>query len=164
MTSAESRASRRLSPLENRIPPPLAVVLIGVVMAIIALPSRSVPLGGVTRLVIGGVAIALGGLVVVHGARTFWKAGTTINPVRLDQTSALVTTGLFRYTRNPMYVGFTAVLVGWAACLGSPWTLLGPVVFVLFTDRFQIIPEERVMREKFGPAYAAYCSHVRRWL
>ena len=63
-----------------------------------------------------------------------------------------------------MYVGFAAMLVGWAVCLAAPWSLLGPVAFVLFTDRFQIVPEERVMRAKFGGAYDEYRATVRRWM
>jgi len=63
-----------------------------------------------------------------------------------------------------MYVGFAAMLVGWAVCLAAPWALVGPVAFVLFTNRFQIIPEERVMRDKFGQAYDDYQAQVRRWI
>jgi len=63
-----------------------------------------------------------------------------------------------------MYVGLTAVLVGWAIQLSVPWVFLGPVAFMLYITRFQIIPEERVMSSKFGPAYDEYRQHVRRWL
>ena len=63
-----------------------------------------------------------------------------------------------------MYVGFAAMLVGWAVCLAAPWALVGPVAFVLFINRFQIIPEERVMRDKFGQAYDDYQAQVRRWI
>ena len=94
----------------------------------------------------------------------FRRNKTTINPVDLESASALVTSGVFRFSRNPMYVGFTAMLVGWAVCLAAPWALVGPVAFVLFTNRFQIIPEERVMREKFGQAYDDYQAQVRRWI
>jgi len=94
----------------------------------------------------------------------FWRNKTTISPVDLESASALVTSGVFRFSRNPMYVGFTAMLVGWAVCLAAPWALVGPVAFVLFTNRFQIIPEERVMRDKFGQAYDDYQAQVRRWI
>ena len=108
--------------------------------------------------------IALGALLVVQGARTFWRHETTIDPVDLERASTLVTGGIFRLSRNPMYVGFAAVLVGWAVCLAAPWSLAGPVAFVLFTTRFQIVPEERVMRAKFGRAYDDYRAQVRRWV
>jgi len=150
--------------LENRVPPPLAVVLIGVAMAVIAWLTPAFEIGSNVRFVGGGIAIALGALVVLQGARTFWRNKTTINPVDFESASALVTSGVFRYSRNPMYVGFTAMLVGWAVCLAAPWALVGPVAFVLFTNRFQIIPEERVMQDKFGQAYDHYRAQVRRWV
>ena len=154
----------RRHPLENRVPPPLVVVLIGTAMAVIAWSTPAVEITNPLRLGVGGVVIALGALLVVQGARTFWRNETTIDPVGLERASTLVTNGLFRLSRNPMYVGFAAMLVGWAVCIASPWSLLGPVGFVLFTNRFQIIPEERVMRAKFGRAYDDYRAHVRRWV
>jgi protein-S-isoprenylcysteine O-methyltransferase Ste14 len=164
MNATNAVTQERRHPLENRVPPPLVVVLIGVAMAVIAWSTPAVEIGRNVRFATGGIAIALGALVVVQGARTFWRNKTTINPVDLENASALVTSGVFRYSRNPMYVGFTAALVGWAVCLAAPWALVGPVGFVLFTTRFQIIPEERVMRSKFGQAYEDYRAQVRRWL
>lgn len=161
MTAANVMTEERRHPLENRVPPPLAVVLIGVAMAVIAWFTPAVEIASNVRFVGGGIAIALGALVVVQGARTFWRHKTTINPVDLENASVLVTSGVFRYSRNPMYVGFTTMLVGWAVCLASPWALLGLFAFVLFTNRFQIIPEERMMQAKFGQAYGDYQTQGR---
>jgi protein-S-isoprenylcysteine O-methyltransferase Ste14 len=118
----------------------------------------------VVRFTIGGCIIALGALLVVQGARTFWRNKTTIDPVDLGRASALVTSGVFRFSRNPIYVGFATILVGWAVCLAAPWALQGPLAFVLFTNHFQIVPEERMMGAKFGQAYDDYRAQVRRWL
>ena len=164
MMATNVTAHERRHPLENRIPPPLVVILIGMVMGLIAWLTPAIEMGSLERFAMGGLTIVLGASVVVLGARTFWRHQTTINPVDLEQVSALVTSGIFGYTRNPMYVGFTAVLAGWAICLAAPWALVGPVVFVLFTTRFQIIPEERVMQAKFGQEYKDYQAQVRRWL
>lgn len=164
MNATNAMMQERRHPLENRVPPPLVVVLIGVAMAVVAWFTPAVEVGNVVRFAIGGVLIALGALVVVLGARTFWRNETTIDPLDLGRASALVTSGVFRYSRNPMYVGFTAALAGWAVCLAAPWALFGPLAFVLFTTRFQIIPEERVMWVKFGQAYDDYRAQVRRWL
>jgi len=150
--------------MENRIPPPLVVVLIGAAMAVTAWFTPALEIGSNVRVAVGGIAIALGALVAVQGAWMFRRNKTAINPVDLESASALVTSGVFRFSRNPMYVGFTAMLVGWAVCLAAPWALVGPVAFVLFTNRFQIIPEERVMRDKFGQAYDDYQAQVRRWI
>lgn len=75
-----------------------------------------------------------------------------------------MTSGVYRWSRNPMYVGLTSLLLAWAVWLSAPAVLLGPIVFVLFIIRFQILPEERVMSEKFAPAYTGYQQSVRRWL
>ena len=154
----------RRHPLENRVPPPLVVALIGATMAVAARLTPTVEIDGGLRLAVGGMVIALGASVVVQGARTFWRNGTTIDPVGLERASTLVTGGVFRLSRNPMYVGFAVALAGWAVCLAAPWAMLGPVAFVLYTTRFQIIPEERAMRAKFGRAYDDYRAQVRRWV
>jgi len=107
---------------------------------------------------------AVGLLFMISGVMAFRSARTTINPVDIEAASALVTGGVFRRTRNPMYVGFTLLLLAWALYLAAPWTLLGVAVFIAFIQRFQILPEERVMRAKFGEAYAQYAVRVRRWL
>ncbi len=164
MNATSTTTTIRRHPLENRVPPPLVVVLIGAAMAAIAGFTPAVEVTSVLRLAVGGVGIALGALVVVQGARTFWRNETTIDPVGLERASTLVTSGVFRFGRNPMYVGFAAMLLGWAVCLAAPWALLGPVAFVLFITRFQILPEERVMRAKFGRAYDDSRAQVRRWV
>lgn len=80
------------------------------------------------------------------------------------KASALVTGSVYRLSRNPMYVGLALLLAAWAVYLSMLWPFLGPVLFVLYMNRFQIGPEERVMRGKFGEDYAAYAARVRRWL
>ncbi len=81
-----------------------------------------------------------------------------------ERTSALVTTGVYRITRNPMYVGLLLGLLAWAAGLSSPVSLAGPVAFIMAINRFQIEPEEKALLAKFGPEYETYKSAVRRWL
>lgn len=164
MNATSTINTLRRHPLENRVPPPLVVALIGAAMAVAARLTPTVETDGGLRLAVGGMAIALGAWVVVQGARTFWRNGTTIDPMGLERASTLVTGGVFRLSRNPMYVGFAVALVGWAVCLAAPWAMLGPVAFVLYTTRFQILPEERVMRAKFGRAYDDYRAQVRRWV
>ena len=148
MNAMSTIDTTRTHPLENRVPPPLVVALIGAAMAVATRLTPPVEIDGGLRLAVGGNVIAQSALLVVQGARTFWRNETTIDPVGLERASTLVTGGVFRLSRNPMYVGFAAALVGWAVCLASPWALLSPVAFVVFTTRFQIIPEERVMRAK----------------
>ena len=81
-----------------------------------------------------------------------------------EQASTLVTSGVYRFTRNPMYVGILLLLAAVAAHLGSVLALLGLPAFVFWIGRFQIAPEERALRAKFGSAYDDYTRAVRRWL
>jgi protein-S-isoprenylcysteine O-methyltransferase Ste14 len=103
-------------------------------------------------------------ILAILGVWAFRQAKTTVNPVNPEKASSVVTGGVYSYTRNPMYVGLTALLVGWAIWLSAPWVFLGPVAFMLYLMRFQIIPEERIMSAKFGRDYDDYRNRVRRWL
>jgi protein-S-isoprenylcysteine O-methyltransferase Ste14 len=150
--------------LEHRIPPPLVALMIGGGMWLIsrytehAIWPRAMRWGLIAALL--GVGVGIGGA----GFRAFARARTTINPVRLESASVLVTTGVFRLSRNPMYVGFAALLTAWAIWLQAPWALPGVGLFVAFIWRFQIVPEERVLTVKFGSSYGEYRNRVRRWL
>lgn len=113
-------------------------------------------------LMIGFLIVAF--IFIPPAILAFRRNQTTIDPVHIERASTLVTTGPFGYSRNPMYLGLTALLLAWAIYLSAPWALLGPIVFVLYITRFQIMPEEQAMRAKFGSAYEAYCQNVRRWI
>jgi protein-S-isoprenylcysteine O-methyltransferase Ste14 len=150
--------------LENRIPPPIVTLGIGFLMWA---GTRHGPAPIASLSVRSGIAVLIGaaGLAIAgSGVREFRRASTTIDPVHVDAASTLVTTGIFGYTRNPMYVGFATLLAAWAVYLGDPWALAGPVVLAAFLNRFQIIPEERAMKAKFDDAYEHYTRRVRRWL
>ena len=158
------RREATVTTLENRIPPP---VVAAVVAALMWLISGLSPTWVVDRRLSIGVALAFStaGLVVVAWAVFgFRRARTTINPRKPEQASSLVAAGVYRYTRNPMYLGFAAMLLALAAYLAAPLALLGPAAFVLFIDRFQIRPEERALSAKFGAEFQAYRYRVRRWL
>lgn len=150
--------------LELKIPPPLAALLVGVAMKFAANRLPAIQLPGEVRLPIAGVFVVFGMTVAFLGFRAFRQAKTTVNPVKPEAASSVVTGSVFSFTRNPMYVGLTSLLVGWAVWLSVPWVFLGPVALALFLTRFQIIPEERVMSAKFGRDYDEYRKRVRRWL
>ena len=150
--------------LEHRIPPPLLVLLIGAAMGAVLLGQTPPQLPQVYRWGFAALCFLAGGVFGFLAVRAFTKARTTINPVEIDQASSLVTSGIYQVTRNPMYVALTLLLCAWAFWLGRPITALGPVTFVLFINRFQIIPEERALTARFGSAYQDYQRAVRRWL
>jgi protein-S-isoprenylcysteine O-methyltransferase Ste14 len=150
--------------LENKVPPPIVALLIGTVMWAVARLSPLPEGGSPWRPAIAWAVGGLGFLVVALGMLAFRRAKTTINPVNIGAASSIVTSGVYRYTRNPMYVGLALMLVSWAVHIAVPSMLVGPVVFMLFITRFQIIPEERVLTSKFGGEYRKYQERVRRWL
>jgi protein-S-isoprenylcysteine O-methyltransferase Ste14 len=112
-----------------------------------------------------GVALAAAGAVIaLAGVAEFRRVRTTVNPLRPDRASALVTSGIFRWTRNPMYLGLALALLGWAAFLAHPLAALGVPVFVVWMSRWQIPREERALEALFGEEFARYRTRVRRWL
>jgi protein-S-isoprenylcysteine O-methyltransferase Ste14 len=110
----------------------------------------------------GAVPIAVGVAIAVWASQQFARAGTAIVP--LTRSSALVTDGVFAYSRNPMYLGMTLGLVGVALLLNRPWPWLVPPIFVAVLYLRFIRHEERLMEATFGDAYRAYCARVRRFL
>jgi protein-S-isoprenylcysteine O-methyltransferase Ste14 len=163
-TPAVGTKEHNVRSLETRIPPPIVAALICAAMWWLSPASPMLHVPASVR-VVAALAIALvGGMVAMGAGIRFRRANTTVNPLKPQAASALVTTGIYRYTRNPMYLGLLFLLVAWAALLSSPFALLGPVAFVAFIGRFQIVPEERALSALFGAEYATYQSRVRRWL
>ena len=150
--------------LELKLPPPALALLIAVAMWGISLAtsrfeiSAALRYAAVVLFAIVGFGFAISGVLAVRRART------TISPLKPEAATSLVTSGVYRFTRNPMYLGLCFVLLAWAVFLSSAWAFLGAVAFVLYINRFQIAPEERALSKLFGPAFAEYRSKVRRWL
>jgi len=94
----------------------------------------------------------------------FKRAETTINPRTPEATTTLVTTGVYARTRNPMYLGLSTLLLGWAITLGALTSFLGPLLFIPLIARVQIRPEEFALRMRFGKDYDEYCRRVNRWI
>lgn len=153
-----------MNALELKIPPVALVVAFAAAMkyATKLTPALvfNIPWHGPIFIVCVGTGAVLG----VAGILAFRKAKTTIHPERPGSASAVVTTGVYRISRNPMYLGLVLMLSGWAVRLGNPLAFLFLPAFVAYLNRFQIIPEERMLTEKFGERYVAYLQSVRRWL
>jgi protein-S-isoprenylcysteine O-methyltransferase Ste14 len=150
--------------LELRIPPPAVGLVVAAGMWAAARFSPVLRLPDVGRLSVAVILTAVGVAVAVGGVMSFRRARTTVNPLKPETSAALVSTGVYSFTRNPMYLGMLLVLFAWAVYLSSIWSLLGPVLFALYITRFQIVPEERVLARLFGATFAAYKKRVRRWL
>lgn len=153
-----------MNALELRIPPLLLVLVAGTLMwgtaALLPSFSVSIPWRALPALVlaVAGAAVALAGVAA------FRRAHTTVNPTTPQASSTVVATGIYRATRNPMYLGFLLILAGWGAYVANMAAMLFLPAFVLYMNRFQIIPEERALMEKFGARYDAYMQEVRRWI
>lgn len=152
-----------MSRLELRVPPPVvALVAVGLMWLVAALLPWRVAVPDASW--IGGACAAFGFSIEAAGVFVFMRARTSPNPMRPDKASTLVTGGPYRFTRNPMYLGWLPVLLGWAIALQSPVALVVLPLFAAYLTRFQILPEERALRAKFGEAFDAYAARVPRWL
>jgi len=153
-----------MNALELKIPPPVVALVLALAMWVVSRLTLTFEVDAPLRIAVA-IAIALvGGAFSAAGITAFRRAKTTLNPMKPETASSLVTNGIYRVTRNPMYVGLLFVLVGWAAFLCAPWALAGPVVFVAYMTRLQIAPEETALESAFGEVYASYKERVRRWL
>jgi len=150
--------------LELKVPPVLLTGLTAVSMWLVSKVTTPVFPAEATRVIAAALLVASSGVIGLAGVTAFHKAKTTVNPLTPGACSILVESGVYRFTRNPMYLALVTALIGWALYLGSPWTLIPIAAFVLYIDHFQIRPEERALESAFGPAFQNYKSKVRKWL
>jgi len=150
--------------LELKLPPPLITLLAAALCWLVsaALPQLDVAVSGrvIAAGLLGLVGLIIGGL----GVASVWRAGTTIEPTRPEASSSLVTTGVYRVTRNPMYLGLAILLLGWLIFLSNVAAFLILPCFVAYMTRFQIIPEERALERRFPDQFRTYWHAVRRWI
>lgn len=149
--------------LELKIPP---VVVVLVIAGLMALTARLLPMDPWHFTDAKALAFALvtaGAFIAVAGVIAFRQAKTTANPMNPDASSSLVINGIYRLTRNPMYLGFLLALAGWGVWLANLPALFWLIIYILYINQFQIIPEERILEDKFGDEFRAYRKQVRRW-
>ena len=150
--------------LELKVPTVAVVLCIG---ALMLLASWAVPTFGFTvpaRHFIALSIVVVGVVISGSGVVSFRRAGTTVNPLKPDSATALVQSGIYVLTRNPMYLGMLVILFGWAIFLANVLAFVLLPAFVFYMNRFQIEPEERALASLFGKEFVSYKSCVRRWL
>jgi protein-S-isoprenylcysteine O-methyltransferase Ste14 len=150
--------------LELKVPPVALVLVTAAAMWVVAraAPALTLPLPYRDAIALG---LVLAGVVVsMLGVAAFKRAKTTVNPMNPSSSSALVVLGIYRQTRNPMYLGFALALCGWGAFLSNAPALALLPGFVLYMNRFQIEPEERALELRFGREFVEYTRRARRWL
>ena len=145
--------------------PPVAVTgIFAVLMWLVSLftPNTDLPLP--LRIAVALALAAMGLSLIAVAVKGFREERTSVNPMDLNRTSAIVTAGVYRVSRNPMYLGMLLCLLGFGWWLSNPVSLAAAVFFVPVITRLQIIPEERALSSRFGSDYVAYCQKVRRWI
>ncbi len=147
-----------------KIPPAIVFLVHLLLVWLVAeyLPHTQIEVPGRLALVqvIGTAGVVLG----VVAAGLFRRAGTTLDPVGVEKASKIVDSGLYRFTRNPMYLGLTLILIAWIIWKSNGLGILGVISFVWYITEFQIKPEEEALTEKFGEEYEQYRRRVRRWI
>ena len=150
--------------LELKLPPVLVTAILALLMWGIARVTPPHSLHPVLAMAGASLFLAGGAVVGLAGILAFRRAGTTVNPLRPESSARLVVEGVYRFSRNPMYLALLMCLFAWGIALSNPWAMLAAWAFVPFMNRFQIRPEERAMLRRFGPEFQRYAARVRRWI
>ena len=150
--------------LELKLPPVAVFLAAGAGMWLIQRALDAAPIGIPARGALAGLLAAAGITIGIAGVLAFRRLDTTVHPMEPEKATTIVRTGVYQYSRNPMYLGLALVLCGWAVFLGNPWSFALVPVFMLYLSRYQIIPEERALLARFGAEYDDYRATVRRWL
>ena len=147
--------------MQTKIPPPIVTLIF---VGILYLSNSLITPFELAYQSVIGIFLILSGLgILIASVRVFRKVGTTVNPVDPDQASMLVVEGPFTFSRNPMYLGMSIMLIGFGVIFGAKLTVCLLALFVLYITFFQIMPEERAMEQKFDD-WEDYSAKVRRWL
>lgn len=150
--------------LETKIPAPVVAAVLGVSMKAYVVGGGILVDPSLLRMQLGVGLAQVSALLVLAALACMAWSRTTINPIDPTRASRLVTGGVYRFSRNPMYLSLLMLLVAYAVRIESPAVWLAPLFFVAYVTRFQILPEERVLAQKFGGDYQAYRQRTRRWI
>ena len=145
-----------------KIPPPILVIILitSIYFSSDKLDLISIPY----RTLFSIVILSIGILVIINPVVKFIKSKTTVNPVEFKNVEKLVTSGIFKYSRNPMYLGMIMIIISTTVYYLNFYSLLTPFIFYFWINRFQIKREEVFLEEKFGQEYLSYKTKTRRWI
>lgn len=150
--------------LELLLPPPVIALISGLMMWLIARLFPSMTVEWLYQPAIAALLVLLGLAVGLIGIAAFIRSKTTGNPKQPNKTTKLVRSGIYRLSRNPMYLGMLLMLIAWGMYLNNIASVICIITYIALITRLQIMPEERVLEEKFGEEYLSYKRKVRRWL
>lgn len=146
--------------MKLKVPPPVLFLLCIVIIKL--LPTTA--LLNFAFFVLASALFVVGLVIALASLLTFWHAKTTVSPKKIEQTSTLITTGVFRLSRNPMYLSLVFWLLAWTIFCETLWGVLVVIGFIAYLTEFQIKPEEKFLAQKFGKQYLDYKQSVRRWI
>ena len=148
--------------MKNKIPPPIVTLFFGLC---IYFSQEYFPESNLEFLtVLSYIFYFSGFFVLVLAVSLFKKQNTTVNPIKIENASSLVTSGVFEYSRNPMYLGMALILLGLTLMFNMIGGILFTLLFTIYITKFQIRPEEEVMERFFGADFIKYKQNVRMWL
>ena len=150
--------------LELKIPPVLQVIIFAGLIYLTSINFSRLEYSYHISLYLGLFLLLLGIGIAISGVLEFRLSSTTVDPRYPDKTSSLVDTGVYRFTRNPMYLGMLLSLLSIVVYFGSLISILWCLSFILYMNQFQIKPEEKMLKEIFGSDYLDYLQRVRRWI
>lgn len=150
--------------LETKIPPVVVFITAALLMKLISIYVPAIDIPEYARLLMTIIFLLWGGVMGLFGVISFLRVKTTVDPIKPEKASTLVDTGVYKISRNPMYLGLGLLLIAFAFYLKSIASLLVVVLFMIYMTRFQIIPEEKAMIKLFGDEYIDYMKRVRRWI
>jgi protein-S-isoprenylcysteine O-methyltransferase Ste14 len=150
--------------LDHKLPPPVVGLIAAIIMWFISPAGPSLQIDATLRHTLTALFVITGLGFDLLGLLAFRAARTSVNPLRPERAAVLVVTGVYAVTRNPMYVGMLFLLLAWAVHLAAWPAFAGPILYMIYITRFQIVPEEKVLGRLFGERYALYTARVRRWL
>ena len=148
--------------MKNKIPPPIVTLFFGLCIYFSQEYFQEFNLEFLTML--SYISYIAGLLILVWAVRLFKKQNTTVNPIKIENASSLVTSGIFKYSRNPMYLGMVMILLGLALMFNVIGGILFTLLFAIYITKYQIRPEEEVMERLFGEDFLKYRNSVRVWL
>ena len=148
--------------MKNKIPLPVVSLFFGLC---IYFSQEYFPESNLEFLTILSYIFYFAGLsILILAVSLFKKQKTTVNPIKIENASFLVTSGIFEYSRNPMYLGMALILLGLALMFNLVGGTLFTLLFTIYITKFQIKPEEEVMERLFGEDFLQYKKNVRMWL
>ena len=148
--------------MNNKIPPPIVTLAFGLMIYF----SRNIfpDINNIIFYILSLFFIILGPFILISAVRSFKAEQTTINPININNASSLVISGVFKYSRNPMYLGMVFILLALSFRFNLVGGILFTSIFIMYITKFQIIPEEAAMKTIFGEDFNKYKNKTRRWI